>query len=197
MAPYGQTQYHPILAAAERNGLAFAIHVGTEGSGTAPPPTPAGYPSTYLEWRAGFGTALQAHLLSLLCEGVFERFPGLRVVLVEGGFLWLPPLLWRLDRNWRGLRSEVPWLRRRPSEYALEHVRLTTQPMDEPDDPEQLRQLVAMLPSDRMLLYSSDYPHWDFDSPRRALSALPAALRERIFALNARELYGLGAALPA
>src|SRR5947209_2619933 len=77
--------------------------------------------------------SIMAHLVSLLCNGVFERFPDLRVLLTEGGIAWLPGILWRLDTNWRGLRAEVPWLDRKPSEVAREHIRFTTQPLEHTD----------------------------------------------------------------
>ena len=60
-------------------------------------------------------------MLSLVSEGVFERFPDLRVVLIECGFAWLPLLLWRFDKDWKGVWREVPWLKHRPSEYVAEH----------------------------------------------------------------------------
>lgn len=190
-APYGQRLYHPIYEAAQRNNLAIAIHIGSEGAGTSYPPTGAGYPGHYIEWKVCHAGIIQAHMVSMICEGVFEKFPGLKLVLVEAGVSWLPGTLWRLDQNWRGLRLEVPWLKRKPSEYAADHVRLTTQPLEEPDNPQHLRHLLDMFPADKMLVFSSDYPHWDFDNPRSALNALPNDLQKRVFFENARKLYNL------
>jgi predicted TIM-barrel fold metal-dependent hydrolase len=104
---------------------------------------------------------------------------------------WLPGFHWRLDQAWKALRSEVPWVKRRPSDYVLEHVRITTQPLEEPENPRHLLQLLELFPADRLLMFSSDYPHWDFDSPARAFPSLPPAMREAIFSTNARTLYGL------
>ncbi|HEU4978410.1 MAG TPA: amidohydrolase family protein [Solirubrobacteraceae bacterium] len=189
-APFGQRFYHPIYEACERHRLPLALHPGTEGMGINHQPSP-GYPSHYIEWHTNMALSFQAHLTSLLCEGVFERFPGLRVVFVEGGIAWLAPLMWRLDSHWRSLRPEVPWVRRRPSEYLPEHVRLTTQPLERPERDEDLLALMEMMDAERLLMFSSDYPHWDFDSPRRAFPRLPPRLHEAIFSANARAFYDL------
>ena len=171
--------------------LPVAIHVGTEGAGTANPATAVGYPTLYLEWHTLLLQSMQAHLVSLLCEGVFERFPKLRFVFVEGGVTWLPGLMWRLDKNWKALRREVPWLKRRPSEYLEEHVRLTTQPLEEPEDPKDLLRFLELYPSDKLLMFSSDYPHWDFDNPESVLAHFPEPLKTRILYENACEFYDL------
>ena len=70
-------------------------------------------------------------------------------------------------------------------------MRLATQPIERPDDDTHLLRLLEMMDARRLLLFSSDYPHWDFDSPTRAFPKLPDDLREAIFSTNARELYGL------
>jgi predicted TIM-barrel fold metal-dependent hydrolase len=188
--PFGQRFYHPIYEACERHGLPLSIHPGTEGMGVNHQPTP-GFPTRYIEWHCGMSLSFQAHLVSLLTEGVFERFPGLRIVLVEGGVAWLAPLLWRLDSYWKALRSEVPWVRRPPSEYVRDHVRLGTQPLERPDDDRHLLAVLEMMDAASLVMFSSDYPHWDFDSPARAFPTLPDDLRRAIFSDNARTLYGL------
>ena len=82
--PFGQRYYYPIYEACERHGLPLPVHPGTEGMGINQQPTP-GYPTHYIEWHCAMSLAFQAHLISILTEGVFERYPGLRLVLVEGG----------------------------------------------------------------------------------------------------------------
>jgi uncharacterized protein len=189
-APFGQRQYYPIYEACARHGLPLAIHPGTDGMGINVQPTP-GYPTHYIEWHTCLSLGFQAHLVSFLTEGVFERFPGFRVVLVEGGVSWLAALMWRLDAEYKALRSEVPWLKQLPSRYLANHVRLTSQPLERPEDPKHLLRMLDMLDAEHLLMFSSDYPHWDFDSPTEAFPAMPEGLHRRIFEQNAREWYGL------
>jgi uncharacterized protein len=190
-APYGQRQYHPIYEAAAELGLPVATHPGGEGAGTAWPPTPVGYPSRYMEWHNVLPLTYMAHVNSLVCEGVFERFPALRFVVVEAGLAWLPHLMWRMDKNYKALRDTTPWLKRLPSEYIVDHVRLTTQPIEEPAKAGELAQLLTMMSAERTVMFSSDYPHWDNDDPRRILRRVEPAVRARILGGTAAELYGL------
>jgi predicted TIM-barrel fold metal-dependent hydrolase len=188
---YGQRFYHPIYEAAERNGLPVAIHPGTEGRGVARSPTPSSYPSRYFEWHNILPTNFMAQLNSLVCEGVFEKYPKLKFVAIEGGIAWLPHLMWRMDKNYKALRDTVPWLKRKPSEYIKEHLRLTTQPIEEPEQPEEMQHIFRMIGAEQTLMFSSDYPHWDFDNPRMALPKMSKGLKQRVLAGNAMELYGL------
>ncbi|MCC6180179.1 MAG: amidohydrolase [Chloroflexi bacterium] len=192
-APYGQRHYYPIYAACEKYGLPLAIHPGTDGMGINIQSSP-GYPTHYIEWHTCLSLGFQAHLVSFLTEGVFERFPGFKVALIEGGVSWLAPLLWRLDGEWKALRSEVPWVTKAPSEYLRDHVRLSSQPLERPDDTRQLLQIFEMMDAEHVLMFASDYPHWDFDSPTHAFPPLPETMRKRIFSGNAREFYGLAKA---
>jgi len=193
----GQRYFHPIYEAAERNNLPVAIHPGTEGAGIANPPTPAGYPTNYIGWHTCLSLNFAAHIVSLVCDGVFSKYPNLKFLCVEGGVSWLAPLMWRLDKNYKALRSDTPWLTRMPSEYIKDHVRLTTQPIEEPEDPRDLLRMFEIIEAERTLLYSSDYPHWDFDHPHTAFPpGMSAQLKRRVMAENAIELYGLPATRP-
>jgi len=190
---YCQRFYDPFYEAASELGLPVAIHPGSEGVGVSGPPTAVGYPSSYLEWHTNLVGSYIAHLISLLTEGTFVKFPDLRFVLVEGGFAWIPPILWRLDKNWKGLRQTVPWVERLPSEYAHDHILITTQPIEEPDKPEHLKAILDMFPAEKMLMFSTDYPHWDGDTPDFAMRSFPKDLRPRVMSETAREVYRLPA----
>ena len=184
--PLGRRRYWPILEAAARNQLPLAIHVGgTNGH----PSTAGGWPSYYLEEHHSVSETMQSTVVSLIFEGVFDRFPDLRVIIMEGGVGWVPSLTARMDRNWARHRSEVPHVKRPPSEYMKENVYLTTQPMEEPARPAQLIDLFERIGWDR-LLFSTDYPHWDFDDPRLAFRApLTDAQRHQLLFGNARKVY--------
>ena len=189
--PYGQRFYHPIYQAAVEHDLPVAIHPGSEGVGISGPPSAAGYPTNYLEWHTGLVGSYLAHLISLVTEGVFAKFPALKFVLIEGGVSWLPPIMWRFDKNWKALRATTPWLDRPPSEIIADHILLTTQPIEEPNDSKQLFEMLDMLPTDKMLMFSTDFPHWDGDTPDFAARLIPTKYRRRVMSETARELYKL------
>lgn len=147
-------------------------------------------PSYYIEYRMLLSQIHQANVTSLVAHGVFEAFPELRVVIIEGGFTWVADLMWKFDREWIGLRDEIPWVKRAPSEYIRAFIRFTTQPLPEPHRKEDLERVLEMGYAEETLLFSSDYPHWDFDDPRRALAQIPDRMKQRILFENAKELFG-------
>jgi predicted TIM-barrel fold metal-dependent hydrolase len=188
--PYGNRIWWPLFEAAVEHDLVVSLHFG---GAPGLPPTASGWPTYYVEEVVGMASAFQSQLTSLVAEGTFDKFPALRVALVEAGYAWLPAFLWRFDKGWRGLRREVPWTKRPPSEYVREHVRLTLQPIDGPPDAEQMRTVLEWLDFDELLLYSSDYPHRTHAEGRPPLPAgLPERLAGKILADNARRFYRLG-----
>jgi hypothetical protein len=187
--PLGRKRYWPIFAAAQSAGLPIGVHVNSVGGGYAS--TGSGWPSYYLQDHHINVHSFQAQVASLALEGVFERFPRLRMVMIEGGFAWLPALCWRLDRHWARMRDEVPECRRPPSEYIREQLWFTTQPVEEPEQPEHLRDTLSWIGWDR-LMFATDYPHWDYDDPAAAFKiAMSEHERSMIFRENACAVYGL------
>ncbi len=184
--PLGKRLYWPIYAAAERHNLPIGIHAG---SSYRHPVTPLGWPTYYTKDYAAQAPAFQQALSSLICEGVFSKYPSLKVVLMESGFTWLPAHLWRLTKFWRGLRMEVPWVDRAPADIMRSNVRLTTQPCDAPPDRAIFQRLLDHMGSDELLLFSSDYPHWQFDGDEILPDGLPDGLAKKIMFDNPRATY--------
>ena len=183
---YGKSYYWPIFAAAEKHGLPVGIHAGAIFRHA---PTSNGWPSHYLHDYVSQSQIFEDQLLSLVNEGTFVKFPGLRVVLLESGVTWLPGFLWRAIKTWRGVRGEVPWVKRSPAAYIRDHVRLTMQPFDTPEDPEIVGQILDEIGSDEMLLFATDYPHWQFEGTRAIPPGFPPALLRKIMVENPLATY--------
>ena len=184
--PLGRRQNWPIYVAAERHGLPVGIHAG---SSFRHPPSAGGWGSYYLEDYVSQAPGFAGVLNSLVAEGVFQKFPKLKVVLLESGVTWLPACMWRMDKTWRGVRSEVPWVNRRPSEIIRDHVRLTIQPFDDPPGAKDVATILDGIGSDDMLLHSSDYPHWHFEGNDTIPPGLPDALLQKILVDNPLATY--------
>jgi uncharacterized protein len=184
---YGDPFYFPIYEAAERNGLVVATHHTAYVEGAY------GMGRHYIERHALVPQGTMAQVISLMFGGVFDRFPRLNFVCLEGGFTWLPHLLWRMDREYKSVRQEVPWVMKMPSEHIVGdgRLKLSTQPTEDLTTDEFVK-VIELIGGDGVLVFSTDYPHFDFDSPLRSLPpGLPDELKRKILYDNARDLYGL------
>jgi len=187
--PHGRRTHWPVYAALEKHGLPLCLHAG---SSYRHPVTSLGWVSWYMEDVAAQQQAFQSALASLITEGVFVQFPGLRIVLAESGVSWLPAFLWRLTKGWKGVRFEIPWQAESPFATVRRHIRLTAQPFDVPD--EASLQFLAHLGSEEMLLWASDWPHWNYDG----MPALPPGMPvDKFLRGNAQALYNLSERVPA
>ena len=198
--PYGEPRYLPLFEAAAECGLPVAIHTGGEGMGIAAPPGGAGPGSFYIEWHtlgsavlddvAPRVAALPRHVRAAARpEGRAARRAASRGCRGSSG---------GSTRTGAALRGEVPWLDRKPSEVAREHVRFTTQPLEHTDGRDELLfEMLAACGAPETLLFASDYPHWDFDDPAFMLRRLPEAWREPVLHGNAAALYGARLGLAA
>jgi predicted TIM-barrel fold metal-dependent hydrolase len=185
---YGLPQYFPVFEAAARHGLPVGIHINrTPGMALL---SPVGFVSYYFEFHPQYTMYYYPHVASLVMAGIFAKIPELRFVLVEGGVSWLTPFMWRLDHYWQEFGSEVPWLDKPPSEYVRKHVLVTTQPLERPSEPRRLNEYLGWMGSKQMVMFSTDYPHWDYDHPEPTLRRLPSEVRELFAYENAAGLYG-------
>jgi predicted TIM-barrel fold metal-dependent hydrolase len=182
----GRRQLWPIYRLAEQLELPIGVHAG---SAYRYAPTPVGWPSHYVEDYVAQSAAFENQLQSMISEGVFAKFPDLKVVAIESGVTWLSGFIWRADKTWKGVRAEVPWVTRAPSEIVRDHVRFTMQPIDAADEREAILRLVDHVKSDRLFLFATDYPHWQFDGDAALPSGLPEDLSRRIMSENALATY--------
>ncbi|MER9677440.1 amidohydrolase family protein [Mesorhizobium sp. M0208] len=181
----GHRRYRPILEAAAHHGFPIGMHIGGESGAR----TASGWPSYYNEDHLDLTFAAQSQVMSLILDGVFDQLPSLKVIIIECGCVWSIELGHRLDMLWRRMGSEVASLKHPPSHYLRQNFYFSTQPVEEPDNPEELNYLFDQIGWDR-LIFASDYPHWDFDDPRYAFKArISEENKALLFRENARKVY--------
>ncbi len=184
--PLGKSQFWPIYKVAEKHGLAIGIHAGSSYHHAT---TGSGWPTYWSEDYASQSLGFHMQVGSLIAEGVFVKFPGLKAVMIESGVTWLAPYMWRFSKFWRGVRLEVPWVDRPPMEILRDHIRFTMQPFDAPNEPSLIERILDQLPSQEMLLFSSDFPHWQYDGDAMLPSGIDASLARKIMIDNPLATY--------
>lgn len=184
----GSNDWNPIYEAAQKKGLSISFHA-------------EGYHGDYLK---GFKKYMPAHALSfpyylaiqltsIVTEGIPERFPNVKFAFLEGGVSWIPWIMQRLDSlYWMRGAVEAPMLKRPPSEY-IKRFYFSSQPLDRPNNAWELEYVFRVFNAEEQLMYSSDYPHWDFDLPSTIynLPFLSDSAKEKILGKNANNVYRL------
>ena len=172
----GRSYYWPIYEAAAHYDLPIGIHAGSMYRYA---PTGTGWPSHVLHDYVAQSQTFEDQILSLISNGVFNKFPTLRFVLLESGVSWLPGFIWRAVKTWRGVRGEVPWVSRSPADIVRENFRLSIQPFDAADAA-AVQRTIEQIDADHMLLFASDWPHWQFEGDAVMPPGLSPSLQQRI-----------------
>jgi predicted TIM-barrel fold metal-dependent hydrolase len=189
--PYGDPIYEPIFAAAAEFDLAIVIHLGLVDRPNLQTTSVGAPPTTGVQSISQYSQQAMHYVSSFITHGVFEKYPNLKVLVLEYGISWLPSLMWRLDQHYELLKLESPWVRDWPSEYIRKHVKLSTQPIEEGADPSALiRVLESVDGIDELLCFSTDYPHITADDPMYVARLIPAKWHRKVFCENAADVFG-------
>ena len=178
-------QYMAVYRELEERGLPIGFHAG-------PDYNVGRQMNRFISVHSiSFVTCNMIHLTNWIMNGMPERFPGLKVIWIESGLAWLPFMMQRLDHEFLMRQSDAPLLTRLPSEYMREMF-YSSQPMEKTNS-KLLESTFEAIGAETQLLYSSDWPHWDFDTPG-VIAGLPFVSEEgkrNILGETARKLFRL------
>jgi predicted TIM-barrel fold metal-dependent hydrolase len=189
--PYGDPIYDPIYKAAVEMGLQVVMHIGTGDSPSWGVTAVGGHFGTGALYASGIPQQGMAYVASFIANGTFERFPELKVMALEYGVGWLPWLVTRLDNDYELLKRESSWVKKWPSEYFRDHIKVATQPLEESAKKSQLIDLMELVEGvEDLLCFSTDYPHFTGDDPEYIARLLPRSWQRKVFCDNACDFFG-------
>ena len=197
--------YDAIWARIQEADLPIALHVGLDGGWD---PVPRAFFENGRTYKPAMGDAprdalsymsiaynAELFLSALIFDGVFERFPRLRIGAIEMGASWIVSWMRHLDQAHRAFRrvQDLSEVKMAPSDYVRRHLKLT------PFAGEDIGWLLRSGAED-LLMFSSDYPHHEgTDDPigrfERTMDGVSEPVREKFYAENFRAY--LGSQLPA
>ena len=159
-----RNEYMEVYAALEERGMPIGFHAGPNQADSM-----TSTMNKFLSAHAiSFVTCNMTHLTNWVINGIPERFPNLRTIWIESGLAWIPFMMQRLDHEYLMRQSDAPLLTKLPSDYMRE-MYYTSQPI-EITDMGLLESTFKAMDAEHTLMYSSDWPHWDFDVPGRIMS---------------------------
>jgi len=184
---WGHRRYWRIYEVAQEAGLPVMLH-SVAGSSWAFPFNTEQHTGIAVH-TASHVFAMMANLMSFMETGVPVRFPRLAIVFSEAGLTWVPFLRMRLDKEYNENRRGWPYYADRPSAY-IRKMWFMTQPVEEPENPRDLVDLIRIYDGEDQTVFASDWPHHDFDHPR-AVFDLPVSdlVKQKLMGLNALRLW--------
>jgi uncharacterized protein len=192
--PVQSNEYARLYRMIEETGKPLAFHAGYHWQD----PSLATI-DTFLGMHSlGFVWCNMVHMTNWVLGGMPERFPGLKTLWIESGLAWIPFLMQRLDDQFLMRQSEAPLLKRMPSDYMRENCWYSSQPMEK-TNLKGLECTLNMINAENQLLFSSDWPHFDFDTPGVIydIPFLSEQAKRNILGLNACRLFGIPETPPA
>lgn len=206
IAPQGKKAFtHPdfdiVWQEIQDNDVAITLHVGADNSwdpvplsfynngGKVPAHKEGDAPRDALAYM-GISYNAELFLASMIFDGVFSRFPKLRVGVVELGASWIISWMKHLDQSYRAFRrlQDLSQVKKLPSEYVQDHIKITAFPG------EDIGWLLDNGASD-LLMFASDYPHHEgTDDPisrfEKTMISTSAEQKEKFYTNNFKHLIG-------
>lgn len=196
----GEPQYDQMYERLVDLDIPLAIHVG---GGTYPPLDTTTQSVRTRTESLGLMNSYYAmqDVANMICTGVFEKYPDLRVVVQEAGATWIPFLANRMNEIYYTQPEDImlaermaemgqEYLTDDPGDYVYDNFFFSTQPIALPK-----RNKAAMLDlceADRTFMYSSDWPHHTLDPVNWVFDpAIDDDLRQNILHGSAERCYGL------
>nr|WP_255437725.1 amidohydrolase family protein [Thalassobacillus sp. CUG 92003] len=186
--PVYHNSYMPLYKEIEESGKPLGFHTVSYWL-----ETPFKQFNNFMSAHAlGFPFFNMIQLTNIVINGIPERFPDLKFVFIEAGVTWLPFIMSRLDSDYMMRSSEAPSLTKKPSEY-IKNFYFTSQPLEYLEKPEHMAMVFDMIDAENQLLYASDYPHQDFDTPSSLydLPFLDNKAKKKILGENALKLFNI------
>jgi len=192
----GDRRFDPIYELAEYIGIPLSVHPQTGHDGQYGVWGVMGAGSERMEkysyvHATAFCFEPMIQVMHMIGEGVFDRFPRLKVAYVEGACGWLPFWAQRLDEHFEKLRPQWHLCERKPSEIIKSgQIAFTCEPEEE------ILPYVLENMGEHLVMYASDYPHWDAEFPEsvRMLAGIPGLTerqKRRVLGGNAVDWLGL------
>jgi len=205
--PKGHSPSHvkldPVWACAQEAGVPVVFHGGGTGDLIDPDyfrnglPVPTDFHGGDENFRSvdymGIPGPPMQTLATLIFDGVLERFPRLKIGVIEQGAIWLPSWMRQMESAVEAFRRHEERLQKlslRPSEYVQRQVRVTPYPT------EDVGWITREVGRD-ICMFSTDYPHVEggrrpFERFDRSLGDASEAVRRRFYAENFADLMGSG-----
>ncbi|HWP66147.1 MAG TPA: amidohydrolase family protein [Candidatus Limnocylindria bacterium] len=195
------TGLFPVWALAEEAGVPVVFHVGGGGQLLSPmyfenglPPVPDFHGGAEnfrsVDYMAIPGPPMQT-LATMIFDGIFDRFPRLRVGVIEQGAVWVPSWMRNMDCALEAFSKNEARLRAlalRPSEYVRRQIRVTPYPA------EPVGWIIAQA-GEEICMFSSDWPHVEggrnpIKRFEASLAGMPERAVQRFYADNFVDLMG-------
>lgn len=189
----GNKMYNPIYETSERLGLPITLHNAAGTMMHAFPLLFQDYTRTLTTHATLHPMQHMAHLSDMIVQGIPVRYPDIQIVIQESGLGWIPFMMRRLDSEYLNYRSDAPMLEQMPSDYIRDNFYFTTQPLEGYKQPEYIKNVMESMGIGN-IMFSTDYPHFDFDHTNELLDRLghlDEGDKEQIAGLTAIELFDI------